>query len=33
VVELDAVTAPYLTPKDCAARNKKYCVDTLGLTL
>jgi inosose dehydratase len=33
VVELDAVTAEGRTPKDCAALNKQYCVETLGLVL
>ena len=33
VVELDAVTDPSKTPKDCAALNKQYCLETLGLTL
>lgn len=33
LIELDAVTDPSLTPKDCAAVNKRYVVEKLGLTL
>jgi inosose dehydratase len=33
VIELDAVTDPAKTPKDCAALNKKYALETLGLSL
>ena len=33
LIELDAVTDPSLTPKDCAAINKKYVVEKLGLSL
>jgi inosose dehydratase len=33
VIELDAVTDPSRTPKDCAAVNKQYAVSTLGLAL
>jgi inosose dehydratase len=33
LIELDAVTDSSLTPKDCAAVNKKYVVEKLGLAL
>lgn len=33
VIELDAVTDPARTPKDCAAINKQYVVEKLGLSL
>jgi len=33
LIELDAVTDPSLTPRDCAAINKKYVVEKLGLSL
>jgi inosose dehydratase len=33
VIELDKVTDTGRTPKECAADNKKYCVETLGLAL
>jgi inosose dehydratase len=33
IIELDAVTASCQTPADCAAANKKYAVETLGLSL
>lgn len=33
VIELDAVPDPGRTPADCAAANKKYAVDILGLSL
>ena len=33
VIELDAVPDPARTPKDCAAINKQYVVEKLGLTL
>jgi inosose dehydratase len=33
LIELDAVTDPALTPKDCAAINKQYAVEKLGLSL
>lgn len=33
LIELDAVTDPARTPKDCAAINKQYVVEKLGLSL
>jgi inosose dehydratase len=33
LIELDAVTDPALTPRDCAAINKQYVVEKLGLSL
>jgi len=33
LIELDAVTDKALTPKDCAAVNKRYVVEKLGLSL
>jgi inosose dehydratase len=33
VIELDAVPEPGLTPRDCAAVNKRYVLETLGLSL
>ncbi len=33
VIALDAVTDPSRTPKECAAINKQYWVETLGVTL
>ena len=33
IIELDSVTAPALSPRDCAAINKQYALDTLGLSL
>jgi inosose dehydratase len=33
IIELDAVTDPSRTPKDCAAINRQYAIDKLGLSL
>jgi inosose dehydratase len=33
IIELDRVTSPEKTARDCAALNKKYAVETLGLRL
>jgi inosose dehydratase len=33
LIELDAITDPSLTPRDCAAVNKQYVVEKLGLKL
>ena len=33
LIELDAVTDPSLTPRDCALVNKRYVVEKLGLSL